>query len=108
MNKQRIGLLVSSLLIVLLAVSNVWFYMVQQNQIVALNDDKNSLQDQIRILNDTVNGLQNQVSQLQADKTDLQNQIDTLTHITDRLEPINFDPILTDASKWGSHIMERK
>ena len=44
MNEQRIGLLVSSLVIVVLTASNVWLYTTQQYQINTLQTDKGNLE----------------------------------------------------------------
>ena len=66
MNKLKIGLGVAVIIIVVLATTNSWFYMTQQNKINSLNDDKSGLLDQI--------------SQLQTENTSLQGVINTLTN----------------------------
>jgi hypothetical protein len=68
--KAKAGLVVSSVLIAILAVSNVWSYTSLQNQINTLNNEKSNLQSQI-------NTLQAQLSSL---NTTYQNYVSTHSH----------------------------
>lgn len=68
--KAKVGLVVSAVLIVILAVSNVWSYTNLQNQINTLNNDKNNLQSQ-------VNTLQSQIDSL---NTTYQDYLSTHSH----------------------------
>lgn len=93
--KLKIGLLMCAVMVVLLAVSNVWFFMRVEslgNEINILEIDKDNLQSEVssletdkRILEDQVNGLENdksslesQISDLEYENTLLQNEIDSL------------------------------
>ena len=99
MNKLKIGLGLSVILLVAFVAGGVWYYTVLQKQIGNINDDKHNLSTQLDVLNSTYqdylsshsytnseynaigdekNSLQNQISQLQTDKTNLQNQIISL------------------------------
>lgn len=70
----KIGLVVSGVLIVILAISSLWLYTridVLQNQVNALKTDKDNLQAQI-------NNLQMDKTNLQIQKDTLQNQLSLL------------------------------
>jgi len=72
--KSRIGLVVSGVLIVILAISSLWLYTridSLQNQVNALQTDKDNLQTQI-------NNLQTDKTNLQIQKDTLQNQLSLL------------------------------
>lgn len=64
--KAKVGLVVSTVLIVILAITNVWSYTNLQNQINSLNDDKINLQTQVDALTTDKNNLQNEVNSLKA------------------------------------------
>lgn len=76
--KAKIGLVICAILIVILAVSNVWSYTSSQNQINALNDDKINLQTQMDTLTSEKNSLQNQVNSLQSQVNNYESQIQSL------------------------------
>lgn len=56
--KAKIGLVISIILVVILAITNVWSYTNQQNQINTLSNEKNNLQNQVNILQSQNNTLQ--------------------------------------------------
>jgi cell division protein FtsB len=62
--KAKVGLIISAILVIILAVTNVWSYTNLQNQIITLNNEQANLQSQ--------------VNTLQTDKANLQSQIDSL------------------------------
>lgn len=89
----KIGLVVCAVLVVVLAVSNVWSYTHLQSQIDTLNEDKTSLQSQLDTLTSDKNSLQNQVSGLQSqvdslttDNDNLQNEVDSLQNQVNSLK----------------------
>lgn len=47
MNRAKIGLVISVILIIVLAAANVWFYTIQQNQIDTLQNELNDLRSYV-------------------------------------------------------------
>jgi hypothetical protein len=79
--KSEVGLLISGVIIVILAISSLWLYTridSLQNQVNALETDKNNLQTQVNNLETDKTNLQNQVDNLQIQKDTLQNQLNLL------------------------------
>jgi hypothetical protein len=79
--KSKIGLLISGAIIVILAISSLWLYTridSLQNQVNALETDKNNLQTQVNNLETDKTDLQNQVDTVQIQKDTLQNQLNLL------------------------------
>ena len=79
--KSKMGLLISGVIIVILAISSLWQYTridSFQNQVNALETDKDYLQTQVNNLETDKTELQNQVDSLQIQKDTLQNQLNLL------------------------------
>ena len=93
--KAKVALVVCVVLVVILAVSNVWFFMRAEsfgNQINDLETDKSNLQSQVNSLQNEVNSLEignsnlesqinnllDQISDLEYQNTVLQNEVDSL------------------------------
>ena len=77
--KAKAGLVVSAVLIVILAVSNVWSYTSLQNQINTLNNEKSNLQGQINTLH----------SQLSSLNTTYQNYTSTHSYSNSEYDSLN-------------------
>ena len=79
--KRKVALIICAVLVVILAISNVWFFMEAEslkNQVNTLETDKNSLQSQVSNLETDKSQLESQVSSLQANKSSLETQVDSL------------------------------
>lgn len=57
MEKAKVGLIVSIVLVIILAVSNIWFYVTLKDEIQILHNEKNSFQSQVNILHTQKNSL---------------------------------------------------
>jgi len=66
MQTTKVGLVVCVILVIALAVSNVWFYTILNDEIQILHNEKNSFQSQVNTLHDEKNSLQLQVNTLQS------------------------------------------
>jgi hypothetical protein len=55
--KAKIGLVASAVLIIILAVTNVWSYIYLQNQVSTLNKEKSNLQSQVNTFQSQINSL---------------------------------------------------
>lgn len=89
--KTKVGLIICVVLVVALAFSNVWLFIVNeslQNQINTLEIDKNNLQIQVSTLEENKSQLESQVSSLQTDKSSLQTQLSSLEAENDQLQAL--------------------
>lgn len=101
--KLKVGLIISVIVIVVLAASNIWFYLDKQwleleigelwdnysdeqwlssyyqNMSAQLSTEKANLQNQVSNLTYEKNTLQEQVNALTTERDDLQNKVNTLT-----------------------------
>ena len=76
--KLKVGLLMCGVLVVVLAVSNVWFFMRVEslgNEINTLETDKSNLQSEVSNLETDKNVLEDQINDLETDKSSLESQI---------------------------------
>jgi len=90
--KSKIGLLISGVLIVILAISSLWLYTTVdslQSQVSTLETDNSSLQSQVSSLSIDKNNLESQVSSLETwldgNVTTYESQITTLNTQIDSL-----------------------
>lgn len=82
--KAKVGLIICAILVVILAISNIWFFMRTvslQNQVNTLETDKSSLQSQVSSLEADKSNLESEVSSLQSQVDSLNPQIANLTAI---------------------------
>jgi len=66
--KKQISLAICAVLVVILAISNIWTYISLQNQIGTLKIEKNSLQSQVTTLEGRISSLESIINSLKAPK----------------------------------------
>ena len=66
MEKAKVGLIVCAILVIILLLSNAWFYVTLMDEIHTLHNEKNSLQSQVNTLHNEKNSFQAQVNTLQS------------------------------------------
>lgn len=91
-SRAKVGLIICVVLVVLLSISNVWFFNTNQslqNLISALETQNRDLQNQIGTLQSQNTNLQSQISNLQSQISSLKIQNDQLQSEADALQTQN-------------------
>lgn len=99
--KAKIGLIVCTVLVVILAISNVLVYVSLQNQINALEIENTSLQSQMDTLEAENSGLETQVNSLQTEVGNLQTETNQLE---DQLATLQKDYEIEKALRIGNSL----